>query len=311
MLYTYDHGNGLLQAKDPAVVRLGNVYFMYYTAFIQGAGESEKIAVAIAKSTDMENWEFVELMPLTEPYEKNGVGAPGAYVENGKVHLFYQTYGNGKDDCICHAVSNDGVLFEKDKSNPIFKPSESWCAGRAIDADVVVFEDKLFLYYATRDHEMKIQKIGCAYAPLGSDYSRKCWKEAVLAPVLEPEYAWEGECTEAPAAIVHNGKVYLFYGGSYNCTPQQIGYAVSDDGVHFSKPLKEPFLRCGNKGEWNECESGHPYVFSDDDGQVYLFYQGSPDFGKTWYLSKLGLEFDSCGQPKIKNNKTKRIPKVE
>ena len=31
--------------------------------------------------------------------------------------------------------------------------------------------------------------------------------------------------------------------------------------------------------------SGHPGTFVDKDGQVYLFYQGNNDKGKTWLLS--------------------------
>lgn len=59
--------------------------------------------------------------------------------------------------------------------------------------------------------------------------------------------------------------------------------------MHFDKVSSEPFLPCGKKGEWNESESGHPYAFRDDDGQLYLFYQGSPDNGKSWYITKTRL----------------------
>lgn len=44
-------------------------------------------------------------------------------------------------------------------------------------------------------------------------------------------------------------------------------------------------------GSWNECESGHPYVFVDDDDRVYLFYQGNNDKGKSWYLSRVEIGF--------------------
>ena len=240
----------------------------------------------------MENWRFVGFFPHTQECEQNGVGAPGAYLEGGVVHLFYQTYGNWKRDAICHATSTDGVNFTKDATNPIFRPSEDWCCGRAIDADVVAFGDRLYLYFATRDHEMKRQMLGAAYAPLGSDYSRDVWVQAKAGTILEPTLEWEGKCIEAAATLVYNGKVYLFYGGAYNCSPQQIGYAVSSDGVNFTRGCDTPFLPCGKVGDWNASESGHPYAFVDDDGRIYLFYQGSPDGGKRWYLSRAELAFD-------------------
>jgi len=79
----------------------------------------------------MESWQVVGGFPLTQPCEEKGVGAPAAIVLNGKVHLFYQTYGNREKDAICHAVSDDGLRFEKDPTNPIFHPTDDWCCGRA------------------------------------------------------------------------------------------------------------------------------------------------------------------------------------
>lgn len=84
----------------------------------------------------------------------------------------------------------------------------------------------------------------------------------------------------------------MFYGGSYNCTPQQIGCAVSSDGINFKRISDEPIVPCGKAGEWNSSESGHPYVFEDEDGSVHLFYQGSADMGATWYLSRIPIDFD-------------------
>ena len=48
----------------------------------------------------------------------------------------------------------------------------------------------------------------------------------------------------------------------------------------------------GAPGSWNSSESGHPYIFEDDDKRVYLFYQGNNDHGASWYLSKLEIGFD-------------------
>ena len=94
----------------------------------------------------------------------------------------------------------------------------------------------------------------------------------------------------------------MFYGGSYNCTPQQIGCAVSEDGIFFERVVHEPFLPCGRAGTWNSSESGHPYVFRDDDERIYLFYQGSADGGKTWYLSKEEIQWEA-GKPVRKGYK--------
>ena len=283
-------------AKDPAVARFLGRYWLYYTVMYH---DRKTIGIGIASSDDMENWSDLGEMEITQECEKSGVGAPAAIVIGGRLNLFYQSYGNGKRDAICHAVSNDGVSFVKDESNPVFRPTDDWCCGRAIDADVIAYNDRLMLYFATRDHDMKIQKLGCASAPLGSDYSRSDFRQEVIGSVLSPELVWEQECIEAPAAVEIGGRVYMFYGGAYNCRPQQIGCAVSSDGIHFDRISGEPFYKNGVPGSWNASESGHPYAFRDDDGKVYLFFQGSPNKGKNWYLSRMEIGFGEDGKPYI------------
>lgn len=281
-------------AKDPAVVRLQDVYYLYFSQ----RNADGSLGIGIAASKDMDNWEVCGEIPREQPCEQNGIGAPGAIVLNGRVHLFYQTYGNWRKDAICHAVSDDGLHFAKHPENPIFAPEETWCCGRAIDADVCIFNGRLHLYFATRDHEMRTQKVGGAWAELDSGFGKKAWTMLGHHALIAPELKWERECIEAPATLVQDGRLYLFYGGSYNCQPQQVGCAVSDDGRLFERVSMEPVLPCGPEGAWNCCESGHPFAFRDHDGQMYLFYQGSADDGKTWYLSRAKILFEN-GMPKI------------
>lgn len=291
MLFTEKNGSREAYAKDPAVIRWKDgKYYLYFSSYYADGGR-ERLGIGIAVSDDMEQWTSVGHIPYTQPCEQNGIGAPAAIVLGDAIHLFYQSYGNQARDAICHATSTDGVHFEKDPTNPVFRPSEDWCVGRAIDADVVPFGNRLLLYFATRDHAMRVQKIGVAAAELNGTFSRGAWEQLAAYPVLTPEYDWEGECVEAPAALEQDGKVYLFYGGAYNCSPQQIGVAVSDDGIGFKKLFDRPFIPAGKAGEWNSSESGHPYVYRDGDGAVWLFYQGSPDMGRSWYLTRCRIGF--------------------
>lgn len=289
MFFTERNGSRDAYSKDPAVIKFRGKYFLYFSSYYADGGK-ERLGIGIACSDDLEQWSCIGHIPYTQECEQNGIGAPAVIELGGRLHLFYQSYGNWKHDAICHAVSDDGVTFEKDETNPVFRPTDDWCVGRAIDADIVLFDGKLWLYFATRDHEMKIQKLGVAYSGLDGDFSRGCWTQAAAHSVLAPEYPWEGMCIEAPATIVHDGKVFLFYGGGYNCTPQQIGVAVSEDGIRFRKLFDQPFLPAGKEGSWNSSESGHPYVYADD-GAIWLFYQGSSDMGKSWYLTKCRIDF--------------------
>lgn len=301
MMYGDTTRIGVPFSKDPHVVNFQGRYLMYYSIPPKKGVADSGWNIGIAESKDLVNWiKAGEITPAPgAEYEKKGLCAPGALVRDGKVHLFYQTYGNGSKDAICHAVSTDGIHFDRNPTNPIFRPTGDWNCGRAIDAEVYEFKGQYFLYFATRDKDFKIQMQGVAIAPASTDFSRNDWRQACDHSILYPEYPWEGECIEGASITKKDGKLYMFYAGAYNNAPQQIGVAVSEDGIHWKRLSDEPFLRNGKPGEWNSSESGHPHIFTDRDGRTYLFYQGNNDHGKTWYISQVEV-FWKDGKPYLK-----------
>ncbi|MDR3404338.1 MAG: family 43 glycosylhydrolase [Chthoniobacter sp.] len=303
-----DTSRGRPFSKDPSVIFFHGKYLLYYSLgpWTGAAQPPPNVpntwAIGIATSNDLTTWTKAgEILPAALG-EKQGFGAPGAQVLNGRVHLFYATYGDGPPSVICHATSEDGITFTRDASNPIFSPSGVWTNGRAIDPEVIACGDRLMLYFATRDPAGQIQKLGAASAPLASDYSRGQWRQEGTDSILAPELGWEKTCIEAPSVVPHGDKLFMFYAGAYNNAPQQIGVAVSTDGLKWQRVSQEPFLRSGAPGSWNESESGHPGIFLDpQSGRTYLFFQGNNDQGKTWYLSKVEVLWRD-GLPQIGSN---------
>ena len=284
-------------AKDPSVIKFHGRYLLYYSLQPYAPARPDKPAgwaIGVAESRNLRDWKKIgEVLP-EQAYEQGGVCAPGARVLGGKVHLFYQSYGHGQKNAICHAWSSDGVTFDRDPSNPVFHPTGAWTNGRAIDAEVVAWKGKLWLYCATRDPSGKIQMLSGAAADQASDLGRDAWKQIGDVPLLKPELPWEQACIEAPTVCLRGDKLVMFYAGAYNNAPQQIGAAMSSDGVTWTRLSPTPLLPNGHTGEWNSSESGHPGVFVDDDGQTYLFFQGNNDGGQTWWLScrKIGWNGD-------------------
>ncbi|MEY3480077.1 MAG: hypothetical protein RIQ71_852 [Verrucomicrobiota bacterium] len=300
MMFGDNSQGGRPFAKDPSVVKFKGRYFLYYSVPTEKAKQGSLLGwrVGIATSRDLVTWRKVTTMQPEHASEQNGFCAPGAIVLDGKVHLFYQTYGNREKDAVCHAWSTDGINFTRDPTNPIFRPQGRWTCGRAIDAEVFEDGDRLLLYFASRDPSYKTQLVGVAAAPRRSDLSCSCWKLLADRPVLAPRLPWEKKCIEAPAVLRRSDRLFMFYAGAYNNEPQQIGCAVSDDGIRWKRLSKKPFLANGRPGSWNASESGHPGIFQDDDGRTYLFYQGNADQGKSWYLSKLEIGWKN-GRPVI------------
>ena len=287
MMYGDTSQGGPPFAKDPSVVKFNGRYLMYYSVPTFGGMQGWRIGVAASR--DLLIWEKLTTLEPAHPSEANGFCAPGAIVLGGKVHLFYQTYGNREKDAICHAWSEDGVTFTREPTNPIFHPHGDWTCGRAIDAEVIPDGDRLLLYFASRDPGYKIQLVGVASAPLDSDWARDKWTQLADRTILKPELPWEQECLEAPTLVRRGKSLIMFYAGAYNNMPQQVGCAVSTDAVNWKRLSDTPLLAVGEPGSWNASESGHPGVFTDTDGQTYLFYQGNADKGKSWFLSKVKI----------------------
>jgi len=293
-----DDSSGRPFSKDPSVIRFGGRYLMYYSLPGPVGAGMGGWSVGIAESNDLVNWRRVGQVKPAQQCDAKGLAAPAAWVRDGKVHLFYQTYGNGPKDAICHAWSEDGLTFTRNPGNPVFAPTGEWTVGRAIDAEVFPVGDRLFLWFATRDPAMEIQMLGVAAAPLDSDYGPDKWTQLVDGPILKPELPWETKCIEAASVMKRDGRFWMFYAGGYNNDPQQIGLAVSDDAIHWQRVSDQPLVANGPPGSWNSSESGHPSVFIDEDGSVHLFYQGNNDNGKTWYLSKLPITWRD-GRPAV------------
>jgi hypothetical protein len=302
-MYFADTVSGKPFSKDPAVVKFKGQYWLYYSIPPYQGKRNKGWTIGVATSKNLVDWQKIGELNNTGEAERNGFTAPGAIVLDNRVHLFYQTYGNQRNDAICHAWSSDGIQFTRNSANPIFRPTGDWTSGRAIDADVIVFDDKLYLYWATRDPDMKIQMQGVSSAPLDSEFQPDDWTQLnpdgpILAPQVptdldaaDLDLTWEKRCVEAAAMAKHGGRLYMFYAGGYNNDPQQIGVAVSEDGVCFRRLSDTPLVPNGPVGSWNSSESGHPFLFQDDDGQDYLFYQGNNTNGKTWYLSVVPIDW--------------------
>ena len=97
-------------------------------------------------------------------------------------------------------------------------------------------------------------------------------------PIRQQIVRWEEKDVFNPCAVVHNNRVYLFYRaedtvGRYKGT-SRIGWAVSDDGLHFERhgtPVLYPDHDMMYEHEWEGgCED--PRITEDEQGTYYLTY---------------------------------------
>ena len=289
-------------SKDPTVIRKGNEYMMYYSIKSYEKTVSPEPAhngwdTGIARSTDLVNWTRVCDLDLRDSKGNKiyGAVAPCVKVIDGQIHMFYQRmWEKANNNNIWHATSEDGITFTNTCDTPVFVPETSWSINRSIDAEVYRVKDKMILMFATRDETKTYQLLGMAEAPYGSDYGPDKWTLlSTEGPFLKPDMDWEMSCIEAPTVIKHKGVWYMFYAGAYNHEKQQIGLATSTDGINFTRIAPDGLLFThGEEGTWNHGESGHPGVFQDEDGQVYLFFQGKDSPDGNYMLSVCKVHFE-------------------
>ncbi|PNG18942.1 family 43 glycosylhydrolase [Streptomyces cahuitamycinicus] len=91
------------------------------------------------------------------------------------------------------------------------------------------------------------------------------WKDHGVILDLGPDVTWADKNAWAPAIAERNGKYYFYF-----CAEQQIGVAVADSPAGpFKDALGKPLVAKGGpfKGQMID-----PSVFTDDDGQAYLYW---------------------------------------
>ncbi|MFH1365940.1 MAG: hypothetical protein ABIG99_00905 [Patescibacteria group bacterium] len=93
-------------------------------------------------------------------------------------------------------------------------------------------------------------------------------------PIIDPAHnsPWESEAVFNPGAVVHNGRVHLFYRALGSDGVSRIGYASSKDGIHFDERLPYPVFIPENR----ITAMGH-YPFTSPARLVYdtaLFASG-------------------------------------
>jgi beta-xylosidase len=185
------------------------------------------------------------------------------------------------------AVAALAMAFPALASNPIV---QGWYA----DPEIRFFDGQYWIYPTYSDHYREPD-----VSPEFSDAQEELRKNKMVRPsygiqtffnafsspdlvhwtkhehVLDvADVPWAAYAVWAPSAIEKNGKYYLFFGANdiqKDGETGGIGVAVSDTpGGPFKDAIGKPLISAFHNG----AQPIDPFVFKDDDGQVYLYYGG-------------------------------------
>ncbi|POX45038.1 family 43 glycosylhydrolase [Streptomyces sp. Ru72] len=115
------------------------------------------------------------------------------------------------------------------------------------------------------------------------------WKDHGVILDLGPDVTWADKYAWAPTIAQKNGKYYFYF-----CAEQQIGVAVADSPAGpFKDALGKPLVAKGGslKGQMID-----PAVFTDDDGQSYLYWGNGHA-----YVVPLNADMTSYDASKVKD----------
>jgi predicted GH43/DUF377 family glycosyl hydrolase len=299
--------------NDPCLLKMDGAYVMYLTTALSVPGKPP-VQPFRAVSRDGVDWRLEPATPLLAPgpdpsdFDFENVETPSVVVFKGTYHLYYTGVRKGLAGpmAIGHATSADGVEWTKDPRNPVLRPTG--VAGEAGGLQVaepaaVVRNDNLYLYFSAvglrAGGEPPIRRvISLATSADGSRFGapRVVLEQNELFPA---SLGFDGY--SAPSAIVHEGRVHLYYDVGYwdssaerKWTQVALHHAVSDDGeTNWTQDAGAILTR--RSFPWTSLEIRSPSVLIEGD-QVRLWFAGNarvdeflPDVKKTGRTRLFGI----------------------
>ncbi|MFI1336433.1 family 43 glycosylhydrolase [Streptomyces sp. NPDC020845] len=139
--------------------------------------------------------------------------------------------------------------------------------GLNADPDIQYFDGRYWIYPTTDGFRSWSGTKFTAY----SSKDLVHWENHGVILALGPDVSWADNNAWAPAVAERDGKYYFYF-----CAEQQIGVAVADSpGGPFKDALGKPLVA---KGQF-AGQMIDPAVFTDDDGQAYLYWGNGQAYG--------------------------------
>jgi len=213
------------EVNRPVVLKREGTYHMWYTG--QAHGHS---AIGYASSRDGRVWNRAQTQPVLSPdaaWEKAAVMCPHVLWDD-RARLYAMWYSAGEQyepDAIGYATSADGVVWHKDKSNPVFRPNtaQSWDQAKVTAVQVQRLGDWYVMFYiGFRDIDHA--QIGLARSRDG----RTAWQRHPANPIIQPTAnQWDADACYKPFALFDGSKWLLWYNGRRG-NVEQIGVAFHE-----------------------------------------------------------------------------------
>lgn len=264
----WDAGNFYLGT----VVKVDGIYHLFYGGHRGGAAFLEEIDMGHATSTDGIVWEKDPANPV---FTRGADGEwddlsilHGAVIHDGSgFRMWYEGLGQTSDESsVGYATSPDGSVWTKHPDNPIMAPGPPNTFDAAgVGPESVIMRGGLYQmwYVASPTKATRVQDWTIGYAESADGLS---WTRHSV-PVLEPASGWESTWLTDPSVRFDGARYEMWYSGATS-SRVALGYAVSFDGVEWTRSLSNPVVA---------ANSENPSVLFDDDAGVYVLWYRDHD----------------------------------
>jgi len=262
---------------SPAIAKDGGRYFLFYAGGPSGPGNGSEFVryqLGLALSDDGETWTKTG-QPLLPLGERDDFQVTPALLRNPEGELlrpdgvWHMVYCGNRADDVEHATSRDGVKWEKDLRNPIFKA--------AYAPNLVQTGEELRMYYIHKPAPPG-GKPGPWEIHLASGKDFHSFKPHPANPMLTVSQPWEKGALFYPYVLRENGTWVMFYAAYWKNHPASksataIGMATSRDGIQWTKIDANPVLTPTPGSSYDSIYTSSQSVLRD--GDVYKMYYGA------------------------------------
>ena len=137
----------------------------------------------------------------------------------------------------------------------------------------LAFDNKFKMWYT--GHARGYCFIGYAESDDGINFKR-----VLTEPVLISDHYWEKTAVMNPCVLYEDGKYKMWYAGGETYEPNALGYAESDDGIHWTKSKFNPIFVKDEKNYYEQDRIGGCQIIRTEDMGYVMFYIGYENIDK-------------------------------
>jgi predicted GH43/DUF377 family glycosyl hydrolase len=139
---------------------------------------------------------------------------------------------------IAYSESGDGVHWAGPRIVLEVAPGIEWESAKIDRPMVLQTGGGWMMWYTGQKAESQRKAIG-----LAASRDSVHWERVEGNPVFSPAGGWEKDAVQCPHVLYEGGTYRMWYSGGETYEPDAIGYAESEDGIHWRRDPANPVLR--------------------------------------------------------------------